>query len=116
MERSTKHPVVTRHVGNSEHNWIQFCISLYILFSATCFAKLVPTFADKGPHVVRVEDPYGRILGFLDRSRYDFFQAAPRLYSRGWVDPVPDPMLLRESGSAENRTRISGSVTRNSDH
>jgi hypothetical protein len=27
--------------------------------------------------------PYSRILGFLDRSRYYFFQVAPRLYSRG---------------------------------
>jgi hypothetical protein len=26
-------------------------------------------FADKGCHVVSVTDPYGRILGFLDRSR-----------------------------------------------
>jgi hypothetical protein len=26
---------------------------------------------------------YGRILGFLDRSRYFFFQVAPQLYSRG---------------------------------
>jgi hypothetical protein len=33
-------------------------------------AKLVPTFADRGCHVVRVTDPYGRILDFLDRSRY----------------------------------------------
>jgi hypothetical protein len=32
------------------------------------------------------------------------------------VDPVPDPLLLRKSGSAENRTRTSGSVARNSDH
>jgi hypothetical protein len=32
------------------------------------------------------------------------------------VDPVPDPLLLRKSGSAGNRTRISGSVARNSDH
>jgi hypothetical protein len=38
------------------------------------------------------------------------------LYSRGWVDPVPDPLLHRKSGSAGNRTRISGSVARNSDH
>jgi hypothetical protein len=30
---------------------------------------------------------------FLDRSRYFFFQLAPQLYSRGWVDPVPDPLL-----------------------
>jgi hypothetical protein len=27
-------------------------------------------FADRGYHVVSVTDPYGRILGFLDRSRY----------------------------------------------
>jgi hypothetical protein len=32
------------------------------------------------------------------------------------VDPVPDPLLLRKSGSARNRTRASGSVDRNSDH
>jgi CBS-domain-containing membrane protein len=32
-------------------------------------AKLVPTFADKGCHVVSVTDPYGRILGLLDRKR-----------------------------------------------
>jgi hypothetical protein len=30
----------------------------------------LPTFADKGCHVVSVTDPYGRILGFLDRSSY----------------------------------------------
>jgi hypothetical protein len=30
----------------------------------------LPTFADRGCHVVSVTDPYGRILGFLDRSRY----------------------------------------------
>jgi hypothetical protein len=33
-------------------------------------AKWLPTFADKGCHVISVTDPYGRILGFLDRSRY----------------------------------------------
>jgi len=27
------------------------------------------------------------------------------LTSRGWVDPVPDPLLLRKSGSARDRTR-----------
>jgi hypothetical protein len=32
--------------------------------------KLVPTFMDRGCHVVSVTDPYGRILGFLDLSRY----------------------------------------------
>jgi hypothetical protein len=32
------------------------------------------------------------------------------------VDPVPDPLLLRKSGSAGNEIRTSGSVARNSDH
>jgi hypothetical protein len=79
-------------------------------------AKLVLTFADRGFHVVKVTDLYGRILGFLDLSRYFFFQVAPQLYSRGWVDPVPDPLLLRKPGSAGNWTLASGSVARNSDH
>jgi hypothetical protein len=30
----------------------------------------LPTFADRGCHVVSVTDPYGRILGFLDRRQY----------------------------------------------
>jgi hypothetical protein len=29
----------------------------------------VPTFADRGCHVVGVTDPYSRILGFLDRLK-----------------------------------------------
>jgi hypothetical protein len=32
--------------------------------------KWLPTFADRGCHVVSVTDPYGRVLGFLDRNRY----------------------------------------------
>jgi hypothetical protein len=56
------------------------------------------------------------LLGFLDRSRYYSFQVAPHLYSRGWADPVPDALLLRESSSAGNRIRTSGSVARNPDH
>jgi hypothetical protein len=32
------------------------------------------------------------------------------------MDPVPDPLLFRKSGSAGNRTRTSEFVTRNSDH
>jgi hypothetical protein len=56
-------------------------------------------------------NPYGRILGFLDRSRYFIFQVAPQLYSGG-----PEPLLLRKSGSAGNGTRISGYVARDSDH
>jgi hypothetical protein len=66
--------------------------------------------------VISVTDPYGRILRFLDWSLYFFFQVAPQLYSLGRLDPVPDPLLFRKSGSAGNRTRNSGSVARNSGH
>jgi hypothetical protein len=40
-------------------------------------AKLVPTFADRGCHLVSVTEPYSRILGFIDRNRYFFFQVTP---------------------------------------
>jgi hypothetical protein len=43
-------------------------------------------------------------LGFLDRSRY-FVEIASQLSLRGWVDPVPNPLLLRKSGSAGNGTK-----------
>jgi hypothetical protein len=32
--------------------------------------EVITKFADRGCYVVSVTDPYGRILGFLDRSRY----------------------------------------------
>jgi hypothetical protein len=62
--------------------------------------------------MVSVTDPYG----FLDWSCYFSFQVAPQLYSRGPVDLVSDPLLLRKCGSAENRTRTSESVAMNSGH
>jgi hypothetical protein len=57
----------------------------------------------------------GRNIGFLDQSRYFFFQVAPQLYSRGLVYLVPNPPFLRKCGSTGNRTRTSESVARNSD-
>jgi hypothetical protein len=72
-------------------------------------------FANGKCHVVTVTDLYSCILGFVDRRIYLFLQLAPELYSRDWVGPVSDPLLLRKSGSAGNRSRTSGSVTRNSD-
>jgi hypothetical protein len=56
---------------------------LYRQSDRSLSAKLVPTFEDRGCHVVSVTDPYGRILDFLDCSSYLFFQLAPQLYSRG---------------------------------
>jgi hypothetical protein len=85
--------------------WPESASELYRPSDRCLSAKLVPTFADRGCHVVNVTDLYGRNIGFLDLSRYFFFQVAPHLYSRGWVDLVPDPLLLRKSGIAGNRTR-----------
>jgi hypothetical protein len=66
--------------------------------------EISPTFADRGCFVVSTVDPHSRIRVFLDRSRYCFFHVAPQLHSRGWVDPVPDPLLLRTSDNAGNLT------------
>jgi hypothetical protein len=53
--------------------------------------------------------------GFSRLEPLLFFQVAPQLYSRGWVNSVLDPLLLSKSGSAGNRTRTSGSVAKNSE-
>jgi hypothetical protein len=52
--------------------WPEFASELYRPSDRRLLAKLVPTFADRGCRVVSATDPYGRILGFLDRSRYFF--------------------------------------------
>jgi hypothetical protein len=41
------------------------------------------------------ESPTVVNFGFLDQSHY-FLEIAPQLSSRGWVDPVPHPLLLRK--------------------
>jgi hypothetical protein len=84
--------IVTTKLKINSVAWVRE--ELYRPSDRSLSAKLVSTFADRGSHVVSVTDPYDRILGFLDRSRYFFFQVAPQLYSRGWVNPVPDPLLL----------------------
>jgi hypothetical protein len=63
--------------------------------------------------------PYSR---FSRQEPLRFYQVAPKLYSRGWVDLVADILLFsipphpRKPGSAGNRTRASGSVAKNSEH
>jgi hypothetical protein len=63
--------------------WPESASELYQPSDRSLLSKLVPTFADRGCHVVSAADRYGRILGFLNRSRYFFFQVAPKLYSGG---------------------------------
>jgi hypothetical protein len=60
--------------------WPESASELYGPSDRRLSAKLVPTFADRGCHVT---DSCGRILGFLDRSHYFYFQVAPQLHSRG---------------------------------
>jgi hypothetical protein len=62
--------------------------------------------------ILRIEEPSGQsersLRQYTRISRPGpllFYQVAPQLYSRGWVDPVPDPLLLRKSGRTGNRTR-----------
>jgi hypothetical protein len=50
--------------------WPESASELYRPSDRRLSAKWLPTFADKGCHVVSMTDPYDRILGFLDRSRY----------------------------------------------
>jgi hypothetical protein len=57
--------------NNKQQNpWSESASELYRPSDRRLSAKLLPTFADRGCHVVSVTDPYGRILDFLDRSRY----------------------------------------------
>jgi hypothetical protein len=48
--------------------WHKSASELYRPSDRRLLAKLVPTLADRGCYVVSVTDPYGRILGFLDRK------------------------------------------------
>jgi hypothetical protein len=50
--------------------WPESASELYRPSDGRLSAKLVLKFADRGSHVVSVTDPYGRILDFLNRSRY----------------------------------------------
>jgi hypothetical protein len=85
--------------------WSESARELYRPSDRRLSANLVPIFADRRCCVVNATDRHGRILSFLDRTRYFSFQVAPQLYSRSWVDPVPDLLFLRKFDSAENRTR-----------
>jgi hypothetical protein len=80
---------------------------LYRQSSRRRSAKLVPTLAGRGvSRGQRNVSPRPFLISvFQTWSRYFFIPVVPQLTSRGWVDPVPDPLLLRKSGSAENRTR-----------
>ena len=69
-------------------------------------AKLVPTFADRGVSRGQYNgSPRPLISVYRTWIATYFIQVALQLTSRGFEHPVPDPLPLRKSGSARNRTR-----------
>jgi hypothetical protein len=58
------------NIKKTKTPWPESASELYRPSDRRLSAKRLPTFADRGCHVVSVTDPYGRILGFLDSSRY----------------------------------------------
>jgi hypothetical protein len=82
--------------------------------TAACRRSDCQLFADRGCYMVSVTDPYSRILGFLDRSCYFSVSISSVALTR-LSGPRSRPNTFF-SGSAENRTRASGSVAKNSDH
>jgi hypothetical protein len=71
---------------------------------------LVPTSVDRGCHEVSATDPHVHILGFLDRSRYYFFQLALPLFqaqylSQNLVAPGIEP------GNCDSVARNSAHLT-----
>jgi hypothetical protein len=73
-------------------------------------------FADRGCRVVSAMDPHGRILGFLDRSGFYFFQVAPQSYSTRLSGPRSRHYFSENLVAPGIEPGISGSVARNSDH
>jgi hypothetical protein len=59
---------------NKQTPWSESANELHRPSNRCLSAKWLPTCADRGCHVVSVTDPYGRILGFLDRSGYFSFK------------------------------------------
>jgi hypothetical protein len=61
---------VKKKKKKKKNPWPESASELYRPSDRCLSAKWLPTFADTGCHVVSMTDPYGRILGFLGRSRY----------------------------------------------
>jgi hypothetical protein len=79
-----------------ETPWPESASQLYLPSDSRLSAKLLPTFADREVSLGQC----GHYLSFLDWSRYFFFQVAPQLYSRGWVNPVPAQGQIQQVASS----------------
>jgi hypothetical protein len=72
---SSINPITNRNPASTATHkkktpWSESVSELYRPSDRCLSTKSLPTFADRRCQVVSVTDPYGRILGFLDRSRY----------------------------------------------
>jgi hypothetical protein len=74
--RNKINALFSRHCTKKIPPWLESERELYRPSDLRLSTKLVPTFTDRGCHMVSVMDPYCRILGCLDRNRYFFFQVA----------------------------------------
>jgi hypothetical protein len=96
--------------------WPEFASELYRTSDRRLLAKLMPTFAVRGCCVIRTTDPYGRILGFLDRSRYFVFQAALQFYYAAEWTPFQIHYFSENLVAPGIEPGTSGPIARNSDH
>jgi hypothetical protein len=62
--------VLENDTSKKKTPWPESASELYRTRDCCFLVKLVPSFVGRGCHVGNVMDPYGRILGFLDRSHY----------------------------------------------
>jgi hypothetical protein len=95
--------------------WPESASELYRPSDRRLSAKWLPTFCGYRVPRGQRDESLRQYSRFSRQEPLLFYLVAPQLYSRGWVDPVPDPLLFF-SGSAGNRTRASGFVAKNSDH
>jgi hypothetical protein len=70
MLRNCYRELTSSQQTNKQTPWSESRSELYRPSDHRLSAKWLLAFVDRGCHAVSVTDPYGRILGFLDRSRY----------------------------------------------
>jgi hypothetical protein len=73
--------------------------------AATCRRNLCQLLWLEGCRLVSGTKSHDRQSRLYRPQPLLFIQLASQLFSRGWVDPVKNPPLLRKSGSTGNRTR-----------
>jgi hypothetical protein len=81
-------PMVSFLTHLQQTQWPESASELHRPSDRLLSAKLVPFSADRGASCSQRGGSPTAVISVIDRSRYLFFQVAPQLYSRGWVDPV----------------------------